>query len=500
MAKQIPILPMDDGLGYSENSLHVTIWQRRSKFLLILYLLIMPIVIFLTVPTDLLMVSLLAYLNCFIIATMMRWLISKGTLPAMLPAIFLPMLLMCFPLPILYFTITSSEAYYGTLAGNMSFFAAGEKVQLSVMVLLLGYWPIIFLSLRQERPFDTRSLPTSKVLRGIIILATMFIISFNALSKIVDLPDVIQYAADGLFNYLNGLLFIVGALIKRVSFSVKIFLAAFLGCAILFYTVGNARGSAILCVAMLIFGVLLFSEISSKTKITILLILLFVFPAYTVIGNTTREVLGSVGFQEGFWYRLSVLKDWRFVSAETNKAESTLGRLFANGGHVIIEGTPSRVPYLPFSPVAYAKEMLETLIPGAIYYHPYYRGEFHLLDYGLRISEETSVGISMIGSFWLVGGFVAVFFGGIALGLLHSLIILILKRCRAVSSAKAFIYFSILATSFIWTARIEFIVHWHDLVYRLILCFIIYQVVRPFINENQNDDAFGLDESAYPPT
>jgi hypothetical protein len=141
------------------------------------------------------------------------------------------------------------------------------------------------------------------------------------------------------------------------------------------------------------------------------------------------------------------------------------------------------VPYQRFSLVAYSKEVLTSLIPGRIYYKPHYRGSQILLDYGFNITEETAVGLSMVGSFWFLGGYVPVFFGGIGLGLLHWLVIVILRHAWVVSKAKAFLYFSIFGPTIVWASRVDLISHWRDLVYRFVMAALLYQVIRFIIGD-----------------
>jgi hypothetical protein len=109
-----------------------------------------------------------------------------------------------------------------------------------------------------------------------------------------------------------------------------------------------------------------------------------------------------------------------------------------------------------------------------------------LRDYGFMITEKTSVEISMIGSLWLMGGYFPVFFGGIALGSLHWLLVWILRRNWAISKMKAFIYFAILSQEIFWAPNISLIDHWHDVVYRIALAFVLYRVMRLVIGEGKS--------------
>jgi hypothetical protein len=455
-------------------------WIKRVLFVLSI---ILFIAIIFSVKAEHIVMCLLAYLNCLFMSFGLWWFLRKKTIAAMVPMLFIPMNLMGWPVPILYFAIFYPDGYYPTLSGEVSYFDAGIKLQLCVMLFFIGYFAVMFWALRKEQPTEGGAIIHPGRLAFLSVLLGAPIVLLSAVSKIVSLPGTVAYLAEGLFNSLNGLFFIAGALIKNISKIIKWLFFSFIAVAVFFYTVGNARGMAVSCVFPIVLGVLFFSSISRKTKIALTVSIFFAFPMYITIANTTRAILGTVGFEEGFGYRLNVLKEWRSIKSETPAVAFTVGRLFYTGGHSIIAQTPSRVPYLPFSPVRYFRELLENLIPGTIYYNPYYRDIRLLIDYGFVITEKTSVNLSMIGSFWLLGGYLPVFFGGVAVGLLHWVLIIILRRSWAVSKAKAFVFFSVLAPKIIWAPRISLIEHWHIFIYNIVIASVIYLIIKVLIGD-----------------
>ena len=226
-------------------------------------------------------------------------------------------------------------------------------------------------------------------------------------------------------------------------------MVAGIGFAVLFYTVGNARGLAIFSVAFFSLGFLMFSDYTMKTKIILVTCLFIFFPIYVTIGNTTRELLGGVGYKEGFAYRLKILGQWKSVAKKKSAMAFTFGRLFFTGGHAIISQTPSEHPYRHFRPYPFIKESLESLLPGALVYNPYYRGTGILLNYNFNIVPgKTSVEVSMIGSLWSMGGWLPVIFGGIAMGFIHGVLIKLVQRSWRTSEMKAYIYISIFSGFF----------------------------------------------------
>lgn len=472
-----PILLDDIG-----QSFHQTVY-RLLKWLLIVFLIVTPVGIGVSVAAERIPMCLLAYVNCLFIGYGLRWFLRKNTLAALVPVLFIPILLLSWPVAIIYFAIFHPDIYYSTMTGDVSHFEAGVKVQLCVLLFLIGYFSIMFCTLRKDRPTETIEIVHPGRFANIAIFLGLAVVLLNSVSKVVQLPGFVTYLADGFIKYLNGLFFICGALLKSIPKVIRILFFSCLGAAVLFYTIGNARGMALRPVLMLLVGILFFSGLGRKAKITLVVCFIVAFPTYVVIANTTRVLLKTIGFEEGISYRLKTLKRWREAKPEASSVASTLGRLFYTGGHSIIAQTPSRVPYRRFSPVAYPKEVLTALIPGRIYYRPHYRGSQILLDYGFNITEKTAVGLSMIGSFWFLGGYVPVFFGGIGLGLLHWLIIAILQRAWLVSKAKAFLYFSIFSPTILWASRVSLINHWHDIAYRIVMATLLYQIVRFIIGD-----------------
>ena len=454
------------------------------KWLLLGFMIFAPAVIVFSVAVKHIPMCLLAYVNCLFIGYGLQWFLRKNTLAAMIPVLFIPILLLAWPVTTIYFAMFHpASAYYHIRSGDVSFFEAGVKVQLCVLLFLIGYFSIMFLALRKEEPTETAEIVHPGRFANMAIFLGLAVLLLNSVSKVVRLPGFVTYLADAFFKYFYGLFFICGALLKSVPKVIRILLFSCLGLSVLFYTIGNARGMAMRPVFLLFVGLLFFSRFNRKAKVILAICVALVFPTYMVIANTTRILLGTIGFEEGISYRLKVLKEWRAVKPEASATSFALGRLFHTGGHSIIAQTPSRVPYRYFSPVQYPREVVESLIPGRIYYRAYYRGSKVLIDYGFKITEATSVEVSMIGNLWLMGGYLPVFFGGMALGLLHWLLMWILRRAWTVSKMKAFLYFSIFAPQLFWASNIALIGHWRGIVYSLAMAFIVYHILRLLIGD-----------------
>jgi len=487
------ILPADIAEAPAQN------FYVQAKWLLVAFMLLMPGIIFVSVPTEYVYICLLAYLNFSIIVFFSWRFIRKGTLAAMIPVLSLSYAILAWPTPIILFGIFyPTQAYYSTLSGYHFMFEAGVKVQLCVLLFLAGYLPTVSLALRNDRYIEPKAIIQTKSFGYVVAILATAVLFFHGFSKIVRVPTVAAYLAEGFHKYLNGLVFIVGALLRSFPKAAKITILVLIGITVLFYTVGNNRSWAVLCVAFLTLGIVFYGGYSRKTKLVIIICLALAFPLYVTIANVTREAIGTVGFEEGFQYRLGILREWRQLSAERSAAAFTFGRMFHGGGHAIISMTPEKIPYRLFRVQLFIPECFEALLPGRLVYRPYYRGTHILLDYGFNIIEgKTSTEVSMIGNFWSMGGWLPVIFGSIALGLWHGFLVKILQRCWRASEMKALVYFSVLLPFLFWTSNWDFITHWRTTIYGLGLATIIYWFLKLFITEQRREESSIEEEPTY---
>jgi hypothetical protein len=462
-------------------------FDKVIKAALLAFIIFMPVAIIFVVPAEVMATAFLAYINCTIVALVFRHLLLKGTLAAMVPLVFLPYLTSSWSISTLYFAIFAPyHAFYAVDQGQVeiSFFDSGVKVQMVVLVFLILYLSVVLTALRKEGSQPENTITNPLIFTYAVTFIGLGIIFFNALSKILLSGGFFKYLAEGLFKYFWGLLFITGAFIKMIPRIVRILIFSLLGCAVLFYTVGNARGMALFTIAMLTFGILFFSEYSKKTKILILLCLLAAFPMYVMISNTTRALTGEIGFKD-FFYRLNLLKEWRSAAADKSAVATTLHRLFHSGGHSVITRTPSDRPYHPISPFGFAYEMVASLKPGAT---SFYTSTGILLDYGFRvIPGQTSVEVSLVAGWWLLGGWPAIIVGGLAMGCFHCWLIKILQRAGRISKMKAFIFFSMYAPELLWATNHQPILYWRTTIYAMFFAFVVYQTLRFTIGDPGRD-------------
>ena len=461
--------------------------KRCAKVLIGFFIVFMPFVIVLVVPKDIITTAMMAYLNCSLIMVFYyRW-ICKGSLAAMIPVLFLGYLAMAWPVSVLYFSIFAPEnAYYSNFGITTSMFEGGVKIQLSVLIFLVGYALTVSPALRKEVKTYDLSAYKLKPFAILITVLGLLIIIFNGLVKVVAVGDFLTYVANGMYNYFWGLMFITGVFFHKFKVYFRCLVVIVLIGMLLFYTVGNARGLALFTSAMFVFGLLFFSGFSKKVKLILFISLLFLFPMYVVIGNTTRVLTGEIGFED-FTYRLGLLKEWQSVAEQQSSLQQTFGRLFYTGGHAVILRTPSEVDFRSFEIARFLGDMVKSLFPMGLFMDTHYRGTTVLLDYGFNIIPgENSVEVSLMGGLWLLGGWPAMFLGGIMIGLLHRWLMWLVKpRSTSPSPIKGYLYFSVFAPVLVWGTNWGAIDYWRATVYSVVFAFILYRIIIFFVGQPQ---------------
>ncbi|MHC4757359.1 MAG: hypothetical protein ACYTE8_01755 [Planctomycetota bacterium] len=419
-------------------------------------------------------IVLLAYLNCIIGAWAVIAFAKKGRVDSLIPVIFLPLLIIGWPLASIYFAMFFPEISYGLGFRAVSHLSGNERIQFAVLLFLLGYLPLTFFSLRKSTEVEGgRILYPSKII-GITTFLGMTVLSLHAISRVAPFPGFLEYLINGLLKYTFGVFFVSGALLTYMSKRMKILLGIFFPCVVFFYTLGNARMWAMMPALLFIFGVLFASKISPRTKLIILVSLVLLVPMYVVVGNATRVLTGSIGF-ENLGYRFEALKDWRQAVQQTTPLRSFLGRLFFTAGHTIVTETPEYYPYRSFGFIAYFKEFFLMLLPGRIYYNPYYSGSLALRNYGFMIIPgQTSVEVSLLGNFWLIGGPWFVFMGGVFTAALQYLLIKVIRRAWRRSQFKALLYVGLISNLLIGACGQDIMSNWRNIVWQLIFGFVYY--------------------------
>jgi hypothetical protein len=426
-------------------------------------------------------VTILAWLNCTVYMFFAMHFLRQRTLGCLIPVITPILMIAGSCLGVLYFAIFQPDATYSTLLETLSFLSGGAKFQLTILVFMLSYLiPLVYL-LKPERLVVQSPQFCTRYIAHWTIIVYGLAMTLSVLVQFFTVPGIIKWFGDGLLLYCNGFMFVAGSLYKLLSKKFKIIMFSIMAAIFVLFTLANSRGKAIAPIMFLVLGYTLFCDAKLKSKIMLVGIFAAALPVYIIIGNTTRELLGTVGFEE-LTTRIAAMREWRYAAEKArNPMTQMFGRFFFSGGNVIVMSTPSQHPYLDFSLGRFTLETLESLLPGALIYHPYYRGTVILTEYGLNVTEKTSIEVSIIGNLWLLGGYVPVIIGGFAVALLHSFVAWRIRRTWVRDPDKAMFYFIVFVQAFLNNFQLDFISNFRHMMWRLAFAFVAFKIISPFL-------------------
>jgi hypothetical protein len=457
---------------------------------------VIPIVIFAFAPIRCWGTAIFAYVNCLLYAAFALHFIKKGTLGFLIPVISSGLLLMGTSVPIIYFSIFYPDSVYRTLAGEISYFAGGVKYQLAIFLFLLVYSVSMCLFLRNEKLIPQHPTMVSKYI-GYISFALFVLISclhMYAVTVFGSKTPSLYFTGGGdwayrLYNHFRALLFAVGVVITRLSWTVKMVLVVFLMLVVAFYSLLSARGGALWPIVSVLGGMFLFSEAKTRTKIILFLVCIMALPWYVLIGNTVRIVLYRAR-QRSIEERISAMKEWKSVVKRVPVGVNFFGRTFFTAGNLIVACSPAQYPYKHFSPTGYAKEVVISMVPGPVMRFTglgvsitkmQYTGTWMLRDYGMFVTETTSIETSTIGSLWMLGGYIPVLIGGFFLALIHSLVAWIIRRAWVQNPDKGVFYFSVCFNPIFWSHSLDLIAIWRTVILHLVFAYFGFKLISPFL-------------------
>jgi hypothetical protein len=234
-------------------------------------------------------------------------------------------------------------------------------------------------------------------------------------------------------------------------------------------------------VALFLMGLIFLSDLRRHWKKWIVASAMICFPIALVVGNTTRAITQTVGFRD-LNARLQAMSKWQDVLARTPVLTSTFDRLFFTAGHTIVAFSPEQFPYVDFSWKRYGVEFVTRLLPRRFMRELYYSEQPNriLRAYGFLITDETSEPLSMIGSLYMLGGFIPVVAGGLAIGFFHSGVRSYLRAARRRSPYLAIFSFAMIASEMLRGHNRDLISHVRTLVWNGIGAFALFHLcVRP---------------------
>lgn len=485
---------------YAPSSLKSSVaWYTRPVTLVILAVLVAGL-LFGARPENRAAV-MMAAVNFAVICIACVRLVKHRRMSSLVPVLVLAWFALGWPLGTVLFGILTPDIYYPLPRWRSYMLDGNLRLQLATFVFVTTY-VLTFLATRPRGESDLPMRPNADEARRLLailvpvcLLTTMAI----AVASVAAKGSALQYVALGTQKYIIGFYLVIGGLILYLRSSTILFLIGFLALATLFFFVGNARGQAARPVVLIVGGLLFLSAVKGRTKMLMMATIAIGGPILLVIGNTTRELMGSGGFSN-FSARLQALANWKEVLGESSVVIRTFGRLFSTGGHAIITSSPERVPYMHFSLFAYCREIFSTLfIPQRIIYYAPYSETITLNNYGFHvIPGGHSVELSMIGSFWMVGGYLAVFLGAIAVGLFHSAIAHWIACASRRSVLKGAVFLAGLSAQLLWTQNLAFPSHVKVTVWSAAFAGLFYHLVFKPLARLQSRPTAGPPRYPYP--
>ncbi|MCB9853105.1 MAG: hypothetical protein H6819_08415 [Phycisphaerales bacterium] len=405
-------------------------------------------------------------------------------LSSLIPVLFFAWVALGWPLGTVIFGLASPDMCYDIPAGRRYVLDGNLRIQVVTLVFVVTYAATFFI-LRPRGAPDLPIRPPEYQVRRLLYVLLPICLGLTVSLAVVTVTmqqNAVSYVAFGLQKYIIGLYLVIGGCILYLRFPTLLFIAATLAGATLIFFVGNARGMAARPVVLIIAGVLFLSTVKDRTKLLMLLSVCIGMPLLLVIGNTTRTLSKTVGFTD-FAYRLSLLTEWDKVLENSPIFTSTFGRLFSTGGHAIITNSPERVPFMAFEASKYGLEIVASLfVPGTIWFYAPYSVTTNLNNYGFHlIPGGHSVELSLIGSFWMIGGYVAVFLGAIATGMFHAALAHWINAAARRSILKGAIYLAGISLSVLWCQNLAFPDHLKVTIWAGAFMVLLYHLVlKPF--------------------
>lgn len=467
---------------------------RWAKLCIKISNLIIPVVIIIKTPFGLWPTAFAAYINYLLYGYFAIYFLKKGTLGSLIPMVAPIRVIVGDCIGVIFFSAFHPNGTYELLDGPISYLAGGVKYQAAIFLMLSIYFLTLVWLFRNELPGAQSPLKIDCSIAYISMIIFVPIVISHILLKIGAIPKFLETWPNRLFNYFHSLLFAAGVMFNRISKSAKIMMFVFLGGMVFFYTLGNSRGSAMRPIISLLCGLFLFSSMKGRTKLIIIASVMFLLPWYMLIGETTRALTGRRGFED-LDYKLSLMKEWKTAAQKTTVGVSFFGRMYHMAGNVLFARIPDQYPFRKYSPFIHFKEAVVFTLPGPIV-HKFiktkslkkligadYTGNWMLSEYGLNVSETTSIETSFIGSLWMNGGFVLVGVGSFLLALMHKLVAWRISKAWVYRPEKALYYMAFMFLAIYAAFDVDLVYNWRQIVWSFAFAFFTYKfLVEPLLS------------------
>jgi len=471
------------------------------KYIVIALIILVPVLIVCFAPASRWGTAFFAFINCIIYSTFAVRFLRKATLGYLIPLLAPLWLVIGSCIGIIYFAIFFPYETYRTMSGSISFFAGGIRYQLAICIFLLTYLFSMNWLLRKEINVIQSPQMVSRRVAYLSIIVIVGVVSIEIICSFLPFPLFISFWAGRFFTRYQTLLFIAGAAILVLPIVSKLWLVVFLLTMTFFYVLRNARAMALVPLVAFFCGLFFFSQIKTRTKLTLAIAIIIGLPFFLMISNTVRTLLGPGSQQASVEQKLSALKDWREAAKRWHLGMGFFGRMYFTAGNTIVAYTPLLYHYKHPVPLKYAREFAIYMLPDqiirrvkgisdrttklAVLMQTEYTGTWLLRDYGMEVIETSSVETSTIGHFWMLGGYPFVFLGGIAVALVHGFAAWVIRRAWLKNPDKGIFYFAVLFYPFVWTMNWDFIQLWRNIFWGLIYAFVGFKLISPFLNSGE---------------
>src|SRR4029453_11001370 len=158
--------------------------------------------------------AVLAYLNLVVVGAATVHFVQRRTLQALIPVLFLLWFAAGWLLPTLFFAALMPDAVYYPLGDSRNMLYGAARVQTVALTFLVTYLTTVLLCEGRYPPWAFSAAnrrADGRVGAAVLWIATAAI-TLHAVSQIVPLPGPVVYVAAGSYNYLHGLMLMVGGL------------------------------------------------------------------------------------------------------------------------------------------------------------------------------------------------------------------------------------------------------------------------------------------------
>lgn len=412
-------------------------------------------------------------------------LLGSKSLAALLPLVYIAKTSLSWGLAPAYMMGSSSGGSFITRHHTyLSIYKNSSHTMSVAFAFIIIYCSLILLFLRAipARQSDhLLSLPKRSAIWATVLI--IGIIAIHAVSLVISPPEIATYLTAGSRTYLIGIASIAGASFHLLPASVRAYSLTLFLFATGIYTLSNSRNYVLVPVVLFFLGFITRQDIRSKIKLIATTSITVAGLFYLLLANTTRLILGSDGFEEdSIGDRAAALSRWRDVFTDQSVLDNALGRINFSAGWVAISQTPDSIGYINFNLYDYLTEWARVVFVFGSGRSGNYTGNSFLHAYGYRVREGVGIEPSMVAACWVLGGWLPVIAGAIALAIFHGLVMLVITSIARRDRILAAFMTAAGLSAFLYGPTWGLIDHSRDVIlYSLGAAVVYFIVIRPLI-------------------